>query len=141
MNRIPVLLLISTMPFHAQAGLKVLECEHLVDVAEGKLRSDQQVLIEGDRIAVAGSAEQVNEALEAPTADAANVRVMLEELSGPEGSSFTARPASDDDLFRYTGRNIELFFVRYLEIQGLSTDSEPAVSRIKDILWVPAFRG
>ena len=31
-------------------------------------------------------------------------------------------PARGDELFNYVGRNIELFYVRYLEIKGLSVD-------------------
>jgi hypothetical protein len=42
-------------------------------------------------------------------------------LNGPDGASITTRTASpDEDLFDYDGRNIELFYVRYLEIRGLS---------------------
>ena len=63
-----------------------------------------------------------NLVLEAPTTDATNVNVTLTELTGPNGASITTRPASGDDLFNYVGRNIELFYVRYLEIKGLSTD-------------------
>ena len=71
-----------------------------------------------------------NLVLEAPTTDATGVNVTLTELTGPDGASITTRPAtarlsspkSGDDVFNYVGRNIELFYVRYLEIKGLSTD-------------------
>ncbi len=63
-----------------------------------------------------------NLVLEAPTIDATNVDVILTELTGPGGATITTRPAAGDDVFNYVGRNIELFYVRYLEIKGLSTD-------------------
>lgn len=60
--------------------------------------------------------------LEAPTSEARNVSVALTSLVGPDGARITTRPASGDDLFNYVGRNIELFYVRYLQIKGLSVD-------------------
>ena len=63
-----------------------------------------------------------NLVLEAANADAPGVDVSLTALTGPGGATITTRPASGDDLFDYRGRNIELFYVRYLEIKGLSVD-------------------
>ncbi len=60
--------------------------------------------------------------LEAPTASATNVNVSLTTLTGPDGATITTTTASGDGVFNYVGRNIELFYVRYLEIQGLSVD-------------------
>jgi len=79
---------------------------------------------DGAGISLFGARNEVvsfNLILEAPDADATNVNVTLTELTGPDGASITTRPASaDDDLFNHIGRNIELFYVRYLEIRGLS---------------------
>ena len=80
---------------------------------------------DGRSISLFGARNEVvsfNLVLEAPTTDAAGVDVTLTELTGPDGASITTRPASGDDVFNYVGRNIELFYVRYLEIKGLSTD-------------------
>jgi hypothetical protein len=80
---------------------------------------------DGTRISLFGARNEVvsfNLILEAPTADATNVTVSLPALTGPGGASITTRPASGDDLFNYVGRNIELFYVRYLQIKGLSVD-------------------
>jgi len=80
---------------------------------------------DGTTISLFGACNEVvafNLVLEAPTADATNVNVTLTELTGPDGATITTRPASGDDVFNYVGRNIELFYVRYLEIKGLSTD-------------------
>ena len=80
---------------------------------------------DGTTISLFGARNEVvsfNLVLEAPTTDATGVNVSLTELIGPSGASITTTPASDDGVFDYVGRNIELFFVRYLEIRGLSVD-------------------
>jgi len=48
--------------------------------------------------------------------------VSLTSLTGPGGASITTTPATGDGVFDFVGRNIELFYVRYLEIRGLSVD-------------------
>jgi uncharacterized protein (TIGR01370 family) len=80
---------------------------------------------DGTTISLFGARNEVvsfNLVLEAPITDVPNVGVTLTELTGPNGATITTRPASGDDLFNYVGRDIELFYVRYLEIKGLSTD-------------------
>jgi hypothetical protein len=80
---------------------------------------------DGTGISLFGARSEVvsfNLVLEASTTDVTGVDVTLTELTGPGGDSITTRPASGDDVFNYVGRNIELFYVRYLEIKGLSTD-------------------
>jgi len=99
-----------------------------VTQAELRASSDPAAVLnsvwDGSSISLFGARNEVvsfNLVLEAPHADAANVEVTLTELNGPSGMAISTRPASGDDLFDFVGRNIELFFVRYLEIQGLST--------------------
>jgi len=80
---------------------------------------------DGTGISLFGARNEVvafNLVLEAPTIDVANVDVSLTELIGPDGANITTMPADGDNVFNYVGRNIELFYVRYLEIKGLSTD-------------------
>ena len=80
---------------------------------------------DGTTISLFGARNEVvafNLVLEAPTADAAGVNVSLTSLTGPGGASITTTPASGDEVFNYVGRNLELFYVRYLEIRGLSVD-------------------
>jgi hypothetical protein len=80
---------------------------------------------DGTDISLFGARNEVvsfNLVLEAPTTEATNVYVTLTELVGPDGVAITTRPASGDGVFNYVGRNIELFYVRYLEIKGISTD-------------------
>ena len=80
---------------------------------------------DGTTVSLFGARNEVvsfNLVLEAATTEAANVDVSLTLLTGPDGASITTVPASGDGVFDYVGRNIELFYVRYLEIQGLSVD-------------------
>jgi hypothetical protein len=80
---------------------------------------------DGTGISLFGARNEVvsfNLVLEAPTTEATNVNVTLSELAGPDGVAITTRPAKGNDVFNYVGRNIELFYVRYLEIKGISTD-------------------
>lgn len=80
---------------------------------------------DGATISLFGAHNEVvafNLVLEAPTANATDVNASLTSLTGPGGASITTVPANGDGLFNYVGRNIELFYVRYLEIKGISTD-------------------
>ncbi len=99
-------------------------------VTQGELRASSDPasvfnsVWDGTRISLFGARNEVvnfNLVLEAPAATASKVEVSLNELTSPEGARIASRPASGNDLFNYVGRNIELFFVRYLEIRGLST--------------------
>jgi len=78
----------------------------------------------GSRVAVFGARNETvsfNLVLECPSLSAAGVNVAFSSLSGA-GGAISSRPASGEGVFNYVGRNIELFFVRYLQIRGLSTD-------------------
>lgn len=80
---------------------------------------------DGGEIRLFGARNEVvsfNLILEAPASDVFNVDVTLNLLEGPDGYKITTRAASGDDLFNFIDRNIELFYVRYLEIKGLSTN-------------------
>jgi hypothetical protein len=79
----------------------------------------------GTDISLFGGRNEVvsfNLVIEAPRSDAKDIRVSLSGLSAPGGSTISSRNASGDELFDFRERDIELFFVRYLEIKGLSTD-------------------
>ena len=80
---------------------------------------------DGAKISIFGARNEVvsfNLVIEAPKSDIVDTTVSLNSLEGPEGSAITTRSASGDDLFNFVGRNIELFYIRYLEIEGLTTD-------------------
>jgi hypothetical protein len=87
---------------------------------------------DGTRISIAGARNEVvacNLVLEAPDTTVDGVSIVLDGLTGPGGHRIEGRPVDSgsiaDDLFRWTGRDIELFYVRYLQIRGLSELSYP----------------
>ena len=51
------------------ADTTVLECENLVDVAAGKVRKNQSVLVDGNRITAVGSGSEIEKSLGERTAD------------------------------------------------------------------------
>ncbi|HLK35099.1 MAG TPA: hypothetical protein VKU41_00015, partial [Polyangiaceae bacterium] len=61
-----------------------------------------------------------NVVLEAGASKAADVSVSLSNLTGPGGASIRSAPRSTDHLFDWTTTEVELFYVRYLQIKGLS---------------------
>jgi hypothetical protein len=61
-----------------------------------------------------------NLVLEAATTAAAKVSVSLSDLSGPAGSAIRSAQRTADHLFDWTTTESELFYVRYLQIKGLS---------------------
>ena len=78
---------------------------------------------DGTTIRIFGASNETvsfNVVLEAPLASARDVRVAFDTLTGPGGALIASRPTSGDGVFDWTGRPIEVFFVRYLRIRGLS---------------------
>jgi len=61
-----------------------------------------------------------NVVLEAATAKATKVSVTLGSLTGPGGAVIRSAPRATDKLFDWTSTEAELFYVRYLQIKGLS---------------------
>lgn len=49
-----------------------------------------------------------------------NVTVTFDTLSGPNGAQIHSVPATQNGVFDWTQRPIELFYVRYVQIRGLS---------------------
>ena len=90
----------------------------------------------GEKIVLFGAQNEVvsfNLVLEMPQGDAIssvggrsvsvnadNVTVFFNQLTGPNGAKIISRSVTGSDIFNWPGRNIELFYVRYLEIKGLS---------------------
>jgi hypothetical protein len=58
--------------------------------------------------------------LEAATSKATGVTVSLGDLTGPGGTVLRSAPRTTDELFDWTTTEAELFYVRYLQITGLS---------------------
>lgn len=76
---------------------------------------------DGDKIKVFGAKNEVinfNLVLESPASTSQDLNVVFNSLEGPNGTKISSQNSSD--LFNWNNRNIELFYVRYLEIKGLS---------------------
>ena len=98
-------------------------------VAQSELRGTNQPssvansLWNGSKIHLFGAKNEVlgfNLVLEAGHRAASNVSVQFDHLDGPSGNIIASTPVSGDGVFDYTQRDIELFYVRYLTIKGLS---------------------
>jgi hypothetical protein len=70
----------------------------------------------------------VNVVLEAATSTAARVSVSLGDLTGPNGAVIRSAPRATTKLFDWTSTEVELFYVRYLEIKGLSQQAYGALA-------------
>lgn len=81
-------------------------------------------LWDGRRVRLFGARNEVvafNMVLEAAGRTARGVDIRFAALNGPKGYRIGSAPARDrGGLFRWTGRDIELFLVRYLQIKGIS---------------------
>jgi hypothetical protein len=79
----------------------------------------------GSTISLFGAKNEVvdfNLILEAASTSATNVSVTMSDLSGPNGSVIRYAPRSTNNLFNWTTTESELFYIRYLQILGLSND-------------------
>ncbi len=80
---------------------------------------------DGSSISLFGAKNEVvsfNLILESPEAKSSNVTLVFKTLSGPGGATISSKPASGNEVFNWVDRNIEMFYIRYLEIKGLSHD-------------------
>lgn len=77
----------------------------------------------GSQVSLFGAKNEVvqfNTILEAGTVAAKNVSVQFNTLIGPGGAKIASVPTSGNGVFNWTNRDIELFYMRYLQIKGLS---------------------
>lgn len=77
----------------------------------------------GSKVKIFGGKNEVvafNLVLEAANRTAGQVSVSLNALTGPNGARIGSVARTGEGVFNWTERNIELFFVRYLQIKGLS---------------------
>ncbi len=78
----------------------------------------------GQQINLFGAKNEViafNVIIEAAQADASNITIEFDSLAGAQGSVMNYKYASGENLFNWVDRSIELFYVRYLQIKGLSS--------------------
>jgi hypothetical protein len=79
---------------------------------------------DGNRIYIFGGQNEVisfNVVLEAGNGPASNVSVSFKELTGPSGRKIASGSANGNGVFNWNDRQIELFYIRYLQINGIST--------------------
>lgn len=98
-------------------------------VSRDELRATQDLssvnnsVWDGQAIHIFGAKNEViafNLILESPQQTTSNVSVSFNQLTGGDGTAISSVPVEGDGIFDWTNRNIELFYVRYLEIKGLS---------------------
>ena len=80
---------------------------------------------DGSKVRLFGGKNEVvafNLILEAATSPASNITLNIDILTGPGGFTISSTPTSGDGVFHWVDRHIELFYIRYLEIKGISTD-------------------
>ncbi len=78
---------------------------------------------DGTKINVFGAKNEVvafNTILETGSNGSKGVSVKFDTLTGPGGATISSAYASGNGVFDYTKRDIENFYVRYLQIKGLS---------------------
>lgn len=78
---------------------------------------------DGSTIHIFGARNEVvafNLILESPGQTTANVSVSFNQLMDSSGATISSVPAEGDGVFDWTNRHIELFYVVYLEVRGLS---------------------
>ena len=105
----------------SEGGDKVAQAELRASQPNGRAFRDH--VFDGDRIRIAGARNEVvnfNLVLEAATEPATDVHVSFDTLTGPGGATIQSQPATGNGVFQWVGRPIELFYVRYLSIKGLS---------------------
>lgn len=86
---------------------------------------------DGAKISVFGAKDEVvnfNLVIEASQRDLTGVTVELDSLTGPNGTVLSYSEGDADSIFNYTNRQIELFYVRYLKVKGLSRTAYRAAS-------------
>jgi len=81
---------------------------------------------DGNKVSVFGAKNEVvafNLIIEAPVNSTANnVSVSLDRLTGADSNFITSTAVTGNDVFNWSQRNIELFYIRYLPIKGLSSN-------------------
>jgi hypothetical protein len=78
---------------------------------------------DGTTISLFGARNEViafNLVLEAGSHAVNGVSVRVDALNGPGGASIVSKAVTGNGVFDWVGRNIELFYIRYLRIRGIS---------------------
>ncbi|MEM9364656.1 MAG: hypothetical protein AAGD07_01595 [Planctomycetota bacterium] len=112
-----------------QPGIWVNSGEDKVTREDTRLLDGKEVVNSvwnGETITLSGSRNEVVSfcvIIEAGTSPIKDVQAsfrLLDGRAGAQGEQITTRVASRNDFYDFRGRNIELFFIRYLPIRGCS---------------------
>lgn len=124
-----LLRVVSALPVFAAQNLTAIWANTGEDkVTQEELRATQHKAVknsvwDGSQVSLFGGRNEVvafNVILEAGSHEARNVTVSFKRLDAPGGASITSSATTGDGVFDWTQRPIELFYVRYLQIKGLS---------------------
>src|SRR4029079_8892061 len=77
----------------------------------------------GNQVSLFGAKNEVvafDLILEAANTTASNVTVQFDTLTGPNGAQIKSVPTAAGGVFNWGHRDIEIFYVRYLDIKGVS---------------------
>ena len=77
----------------------------------------------GEKISLFAARNEVvsfNVIIECATSRAENITIEISHLTNENGSIISSKKVNKENLFNYVGRNIEIFYVQYLPIIGLS---------------------
>ncbi len=122
-------LIVSTWPVYAAQDISAIWANTGEDkVTRDDLRVHRGVNVinsvwSGNTITIFGGRNEVvafNVILEAAAHAAGNVSVSFNSLSSPSGSTIASVPANGNGVFNWAQRPIELFYIRYLQINGCS---------------------
>ncbi len=78
---------------------------------------------DGERIRLFGARNEViafNLIIEAPRRDLQDVHIIFDHLENDSGQTISSKKVPKNNVFDFVDRNIELFYIRYLQIKGLT---------------------
>jgi hypothetical protein len=125
-----------SLPGSVRAGLRIWANDGGDRVTQDDLRATSNAasvmnsVWDGKKINVFGARNEVvafNLIIESPSVATSGVQVSFDHLDGPGDAEISSRTVSGNDVFDWVNRPIELFYVRYLEIKGLSLLSYSAL--------------
>ncbi len=120
-----------SLPDSAHAQLRIWANDGGNKVTQDELRANTDAasvinsVWDGNKIKIFGARNEVvsfNLIIESPSVAASGLTVFFDRLNGPGGSEIVSKAVSGNGVFAWVNRPIELFYVRYLEIKGLSHD-------------------
>ncbi len=117
---------IDTLPGSALTAVWVNSGEDKVtkrDLRKTRGMDVRNRLWDGKGVRLSGARNEViafNLILEAGEKTVKGIRVIFDRLINDRGEGIFSKKVSKNEVFNYVGRNIELFYVRYLQIRGLS---------------------